>query len=436
MEQTDHSNRPRAVPRERAKMPILACLTSFRQVLLFGLMLAAVSLPRRPVRAADADTAKHEVKLNAHEGDRWDFDMTRKTDLTVAGQHTVEQANSSRRKGTEQVLEVKDGRPIAVRITYDKESTTTNPGQPAEQPFPLAGKAITVRRDEAGKVTSDAGPLDAGTAQEVMRFVDPDTSLYPAHAVSVGEEWPGDNAALAKEFQLRQGDQISLKCKLQGIGKVDGRPTADIFSAGSVVKNEQGIITHIDLSGVTQVDLATGKTLQSDIMEKIGIKGSRDGPNPDGAPVTVQASGTLEVHQTVRPANTLAAGHTDNPPHTGSDFPAPDAVPGGHGEAGPFVGTFKDDALTAEFHPAGDGLAGTLTLHDKKFPATARIDDGKLVGTFEADGDKFDFAASVEGNVMILKSGSKSYTLKKPAENPLDPGGEHPKARNPLDVQN
>jgi hypothetical protein len=433
-------------------MSILACLISFRKasILLIALLASPFSLPGDPVQAADADTAKHEVKLNAHEGDRWDFNLTektsRKTDVTVGGQqqHPVEQLASSRRKGTEEVLAVKDGQPTAVKVTFDKESTSSVNN--VEQPFPLAGKTITIRRGADGKVTSDAGDLDASTAQEVARALDPDTSLYPPHPVAVGDEWPADNVALAREFQLGQGDQIALKCKLLAIGKAAGRPTADIFAAGTVVKNEQGIITHIDLSGVTQIDLATGQTLQSDLMGKIAIKGSRDVPGPTGQPVTVQATGdgTLEVHQTVHPADEVAAGHADNPPHSGSDFPAPAPVPADHGGAGRFVGTFKDEALTAEFHESAglfggnpSNLEGTLTLHDKKFPATVHIDDGKLVGTFEVDSSKFDFTASVDGNVMTLKSGSKTYTLKRNVENPLDPGrGEQPKPRNPLDVQN
>jgi hypothetical protein len=424
---------------------------ALRSIMAFltALWLAGVSLTGLPTHAADADTAKHEVKLNAHVGDRWDFNITqktsRKTDLTAAGQQrTLEQAVSSRRKGTEEVLAVKDGRPTAVKVTFDKDSTTSVNN--VEQPFPLAGKTVTVRQDEVGKVTNDAGELDASTAQEVGRALEPDTSLFPPHPVSGGDEWPADNAALGKEFQLGQGDQVSLKCKLLAIGKVGGRPTADIFAAGTVVKNEQGIITHIDLSGVTQVDLATGETLQSDLMGKIAIKGSRDIPEASGQPVTLQAvgDGTIEVHQTVHPAEELAAGHADNPPHTGSDFPAPAppaAVPAGHGDAGTFVGTFKDETLTAEFHEApglfgGEPVEGTLSLHDKKFPAVAHIQDGKLVGTFEVEGSKFDFTASVDGNVMTLKSGSKTYTLKRNVENPLDPGGgEKPKPKNPLDVQ-
>ena len=458
MKQTDYPNRLQAVRRERAKMPILACLISFRKAsaLLIALPAAAVSFPAGPARAADADTAKHEVKLNAHEGDRWDFDVTEKTssktDVTVAGkQHTVEHSVVSRRKGTEEVLAAKDGQATAVKVTFDKDSTTsaTAGGQTTDQPFPLAGKTITVRRDEEGKVTSDAKDLDAATAQEVGRILNPDNSLFPPHPVAIGEEWKADDAELAKQFQLGPKDQVSLKCKLLAIGKVAGRPSADIFAAGTIVKNEQGIVTHTDLSGVTQVDLATGQKLQLDIMGKIAIKGSRDVQGPNGQPVTIQATGdgTLEIHQTVRPGEALAAGHADNPPHTGSDFPAPGAAPAapaGHGGTEPFVGTFKDESLTAEFHEVpslfrGDptNFDGTLTLHDKKLPATARVVDGKLVGTFEASGSKFDFTASVEGNVMTLKSGSKTYTLKRNVENPLDPGaGEQPKPRNPLEVQN
>jgi len=446
MRETELPNRQGTHPRQRVKLPFPVCLNLFRQTTtLLAVLMASVSLAGREARAAEAGTVKHEIKLNAHEGDRWDFDVTQKssskTEITVGGQpRAVEQALSSRRKGALEVLAVKDGQPTTVKVTFDKDSVTSanTGGVASDQPFPLAGKTVIIRRDEAGKVTSDAEGLDAATAQEVGRVLDPDTSLYPPHAVSVGDEWKADTAALAQQFQLGQGDQISIKCKLQGFGKVGGRPSAEISAAGSVSKNEQGIITHIDLSGVTQVDLATGQTLQSDILGKIGIKGSRDMQGPNGQPVSIQATGegSLEVHQTVRPADALAAAHADAPPHTGSDFPAPGPAPAGHGDAGPFLGTFKDETLTAEFHEAGDGLAGTLTLKEKKLPVSAHVESGKLVGTFEASGSKFDFTASIDGNVMTLRSGSKTYTLRKPADNPLDPGsGEQPKPKNPLDVQ-
>ena len=51
-------------------------------------------------------------------------------------------------------------------------------------------------------------------------MLDPDTSLYPPHAVAVGDEWQANTAALAQQFQLGQGDQISIQCKLVAIGKV------------------------------------------------------------------------------------------------------------------------------------------------------------------------------------------------------------------------
>lgn len=289
-------------------------------IVLICAAVMPVALLGLDARAADADTSKHEIKLNAHEGDRWDFDMTQKKstkmDVTIAGQpRTVTQALSTRRKGTLEVLAVKDGEPTKVKVTFDKDSTTStnNNGKASDGPFPLAGKTITVTRDNDGKVTTDAEGIDANTAQEVTGILDADTSIFPPHPVKVGEEWPADDAVLARQLHLGKGDNVSLKCKLLAIGKVAGRATADIFAAGSVTKHEQGIVFRTDLSGITQVDLATGQTLQSDLIGKIAVKGSGDVLGPDGQTVAMQAvgEGTLEEHQTVHPPD--AANPADNP---------------------------------------------------------------------------------------------------------------------------
>jgi hypothetical protein len=102
------------------------------------------------------------------------------------------------------------------------------------------------------------------------------------------------------------------------------------------------------------------------------------------------------------------------------------------GGAKGFAGTFKGDGLTVELAPAGGaggGLTGTITLGDRKFPASAAPADGKLAGRFESEGTEHEFTAAADGNTLTLTTGGATYRLKRAAANPL----AKPPAPNPLD---
>ena len=113
-----YSSRQAALPDEQAEVPkpTRPSCTPRPWILMLITVATAIHLLSLGARAAETDTAKHEVKLNAHAGDRWEFDVAQKssskTDINANGQQRqVDQAMSSRRKGILEVLAVKDGQP-------------------------------------------------------------------------------------------------------------------------------------------------------------------------------------------------------------------------------------------------------------------------------------------------------------------------------------
>lgn len=98
--------------------------------------------------------------------------------------------------------------------------------------------------------------------------------------------------------------------------------------------------------------------------------------------------------------------------------------------AADYSGTFKDGQLTVTLTASEGRYAGTIQMQGKTLPCAARETDGQLKGTFESGGNKFEFAATLQGDTLTLQSGGTGYTLKRQAAavNPL----ARPAAINPL----
>ena len=276
---------------------------------------------------------------------------------------------------------------------------------------------------------------DPQTLQELNQMLAPDLSMYPRQPVALNEEWNGDTAALAKQFQLGADDKVSLKCKLLAVKEDNGRQVADISLVGQVLKHEQGFVEiRTTLGGVSRIDLQTGQTLTGDVLGKIISRGSQQVAGPDGNPVnvSVNAEGEVQVHQRVKMLNDRGpaipaqggfniAGNNPAPPAAPqTQMPAP--------QAATFAGTFTNEKLSLELGNEGGRYTGALTLAGKKLPVTAKAEGNKLTGTFESDGTKFDFIATLEGPVLTLSSDGNTYNLKKAVANPL----AQPAPRNPL----
>jgi hypothetical protein len=98
-----------------------------------------------------------------------------------------------------------------------------------------------------------------------------------------------------------------------------------------------------------------------------------------------------------------------------------------------YAGTYRDDRLKLELHAvaASDGsvrFAGHIVIEGRELPLTAGERDGRLEGTFESDGARFEFTASLEGETLTFTTDDTSYRLKRQAVNPL----ARKSAANPL----
>lgn len=98
--------------------------------------------------------------------------------------------------------------------------------------------------------------------------------------------------------------------------------------------------------------------------------------------------------------------------------------------AADYTGTFKGDQLAVTLASSEGRYSGTIQMGGQKLPCTGHEADGQLKGTFESEGNHFEFAATLQGDTLTLLSGGTAYTLKKqvPGVNPL----ARPGAVNPL----
>ncbi|HET6249496.1 MAG TPA: hypothetical protein VFE47_17540 [Tepidisphaeraceae bacterium] len=408
----------------------------YRRFQKAALALALGAIVSSASAASAADQA-YSIKIHVNPGEKWAFDAS--TAMNEKGQvlaneqvaQPINQAFTQRRKGVIEVLSVENGLPSAIKLTYDAESSNGGaPGAQQPPPFALAGRTVNVSRRN-GVVTTDLGNnVDPQTLQEVSHMLDPDVSAYPKQPVAINEEWDGDTAAMAKAYQLGADDKLTMKCKLLEVHDVAGRQVAEIGLHGTMLKHDEGFIeTNITFDGNASIDLQTGQATATTMTGKISMRGAQQQTGPDGTPVkiNVSADGDLKVNQTVKlegagaPAAPGAGFGIANPPPAA---PLP-MTPVGDG---PFTGKYKGDQVALDLSDAGGQVTGTLTVGDKKFPLAGKSDGGKLTGNFESDGTKFNFTAALDGTTLTLTSEGNTYTLKKPAVNPL----ARPQAKNPL----
>lgn len=130
--------------------------------------------------------------------------------------------------------------------------------------------------------------------------------------------------------------------------------------------------------------------------------------------------------------NVNALLHEDNPLSPGnSSEPAAQAMP--------FAGKFSSDKLTLElnYDEKQQAYTGWLTMGANRYAIGGIDDNGTLTGKFVANGDPFDFKATLAGDEISLQSGGASYSLKRTlpdAANPANAGGQIP-GQNPSPAQ-
>lgn len=407
-----------------------------RYVMKWVFVAAVSALVTSSANAQDKVT----LRMNLKPGMTWTFEqsqeMTANNKATFNGQtQPFNSKGSSSRSGKAQVVSVgPDGSATSLRITFDDNLSSSQEmnGQRQVMPFAYAGKTVTVTRGPNGNVTDDfQGQADPASTAELHNAIEGFRALFPKQPVAVGEEWPADNALLAKLMQLQNpNDRAGATMKLLGSKQVDGRDVAEVKVSTAVQSQPQPQLdVQMVMQGTVLIDKESGQVLASDLKGTSTSKGTGSEMGPDG-PVQYQleGDGTIAIKSTTKIVG--KGGEVADGP---GPFIAP--PPGNVGAGGDVMaGTYADEKIILKLEEAGRGFGGTITMGDQKFPITARAGEGgKITGQFDAAGEKFDFSGSLDGNTLKLETGGTTYTLKKAGgRNPLAPGGDAPKPKNPL----
>ena len=358
-------------------------------------------------------------------GMSWTFDsvqdMTSDNKASFNGQtQPFNSKQRQRRSGTLTVLEVKNGEPSKIRVTYDDkcETSAEMAGQKNAIPFPLVGKTLVVSRAENGQVTTDMdGQMDPNVLSEAAGLIESDAMFFPTKPVAVGDEWPAEPKGLARQLQLQGQDTAGMTLKLLSV-KNDPKPTAEVKVSMAVVRSMGGMNIKLISQGTALVDIATGHVIKIDTKGTTTNSGTMSDQTPDGQMVQFQVEGTGTLTTTQDQPLKGNGGPVAGPVGPGPVGPAP--VGGNPLAKKTYAGTFTDGKLTLELAPGGDGYAGTIALGENKFPATASGGAAGLAGSFAAGNDSYKFTATLDGDTVTLISDGTTYTLKRQApKNPL-----------------
>jgi hypothetical protein len=408
-----------------------------------GAALLCVAFLSATLHAQD----KVPLKLALAPGMAWSFEQSQQanTDVKASFQGMTQPFTttmSSKLSGKLEVLAVTEGQPSKVRIAFGPDCMTEQSmgGQPAQAvPSALAGKTVVVTRNADGTVTNDLQEhVEPAVTDELASAVEQSRAMFPSAPVAVGEEWSADPKALARMLQLKNPDDTArMTLKLLRVQDVAGRPTADVQMNIVVAMRQQDLKVKLTTAGTAKIDVPTGHINQIELRGDTETRGRQQGPGPDGNPVAydIVGDGTLVIRNS---APFIKANGSD----TGDDAAAPPAVAESYNAAPvgtapmSMAGRYVGEKLTVEMEQVAGTYTGTITMGQQQFPMTATAAGQRLNGSFDANGDKFEFLATVDGNAMTLQTGGATYKLKRPAKNPLGgDGGANPlapKPNNPL----
>ena len=385
--------------------------------------VVAVLLSAVPTFAADSIALKPMFVP----GMKWTFDATTAVSLdnkaTLNGQsQPFTFKNAQHRVGKEsEVVSATDGVPTSIRITFDEASHDEATIAGNEQFRKIS--RTRQNRDDFPRVpmgrlrTISRIKLPTTRRHELHALIDSEILFLPTHAVAVGEEWPADSGVLSRVLQLNGDDRAGMTLKLLGDKTIDGRDVAEVKVSTVADRREGDMQMRMTLQGTALIDLKTGHAIKSDLSGTLQDHGQQPGPGPDGAQVsyTIEGGGTMSA-ATAAPLADGAIAAVAPPAENPLGAPAAD----------PFVGTFSDGKLTVTGATKDGGYVASLTMGDQKYPATATMQNHSLNGSFDASGHPFTFSATLDGDVMTMTTGGKTYTLKRTG--PASP----PAPANPL----
>ena len=388
----------------------------------FGLLGMILSLP---AMGADKVTIREAIEP----GMTWTFHHTQEiltnSTATLNGQSTpFGQKMHSMRSGKAEVLTAVGGAPTSIRVTFgdDCETLIDASGRQQKLPFPYTGKTITLTRGEDGKITDDfKGQADEASAGELHAMIEQEAILIPSHPIAPGEEWSPDPAALSRLMQLKgERDRAGMTLKLLGVKEISGRGVAEVKVSIVLQTAQQQNSMQLISQGTALVDLQTGHTVKTEMKGSTKMAGRQNAPDQSGAMATyaIEGKGTIE---TVASSEITGGGggHAQAPPAEVQN-PLNPVVPHPNPNAVTFVGKYSDGKMSLDLNESPDGYTGTIELANQKYPATAKANGAALEGSFEAGGNRFPFAATLENGVLKFVTANTTYSLKKTVANPLD----------------
>src|SRR5205807_7476887 len=146
------------------------------------------------------------------------------------------------------VLEVRDGKPVSERVTFDRSSGSVvqhSGDVPRQVASKLAGKTVTVTQEPFGGIRCDVdGVDDPKTTRMLRQWFDRDTDYYPDHPVRVKEKWDLSKR-IAQQVKVSADQQIVCVCRLVAVKDVNGRQTAVLSISAGIMGTMEHII-HIE----------------------------------------------------------------------------------------------------------------------------------------------------------------------------------------------
>ncbi len=209
-------------------------------------------------------------------GDSFQFDRTREEQMNFTDadgktdfSHTLEHST-----GTMVVTAVKDGIPIACRLTYDPKCTVKtigDDGSTTTAESPLAGKTITLRMIENKVVDDLKDSIDDDTREYMHDVLNPDADNFPDGPVAVGDSWE-TSAKVSKHAGLGPDDRILSHTKLDGIKTVDGARLGEMsFVVADLRHDDPGEESTYAGEGTYRVDLDHGVIIHADATGTIKV---------------------------------------------------------------------------------------------------------------------------------------------------------------------
>jgi len=378
-----------------------------------------------------------EFARNLNPGDSFEFkgkqliEMETEVYMGKMLAQKIKQTISNVRAGKVEILESDGGQPTSVRVSYDPSSISFMENDASgrqEQPFPFAGKTVTLTKKPDGSLDLKGAETDnADAIGEVRAILEPDEGMYPKGPVSVGDTWEAGKEAVAKSFNLGPQDQGSGTFKLLGVHDVNGRPTAEVEAELTVDKTDQTGHLQLTSKGKILIDLTTGEMVENQLNgplthemtqnieqegRQVELRMVSKGKSTIQGEVQIGGGGG-ELRPAPRPRNNDGG---DNPLTRKKKQPA----------AGlPFSAVFEGDELKLDLKQDGADVTGSLFIGGAEYAVAAVAKGNYLGGSFSTDGDKFQFSAELSDDTLKFESDGTTYELQRKSAGPK-------KSKNPL----